>query len=490
MGVVGGNRKWILGMGVTADGLIWEGGWGIVDPKITKTSVDRFGNRFIPPVEWKPQKGDIVVVSPGFPPFHPLVELAQKREAILMGDLDYVNYKGFQIWITGTNGKTTTTEMVYYLFKNWFGKGKVEIGGNIGIPVGKLKGWQRDKSPSILPTAFSIPEKESEKPIWVVEVSSFQLYWNKRATPKILAVLPIKQDHLDWHKTLEEYRRIKLSPLKRMDERSIGIIPEEEREIVEGLGGKGTIIYYRSLEELAERFQITPTFPPPFDLDEVIAKGIFKMVTFQKGNLTGYKIASHKLEEFRDKWGRLWVNDSKATNVDATIGAINRYRSVLEEGGRLFLILGGEDKGQEFTPLFQVLSNFTRHLPTTERFTDSFFANQTKDPTNLEQSSTQNLPLKPLQLPVKPLFSIDLSQPIQLILIGSGAKKLAPIANRFKIPYYWAGKLEKGVGFIHTYLTQRDVALLSPACASKDQFKNYRERGDRFIQLVATLSHP
>ncbi|MEO1941289.1 MAG: UDP-N-acetylmuramoyl-L-alanine--D-glutamate ligase, partial [Campylobacterales bacterium] len=146
--------------------------------------------------------------------------------------------------------------------------------------------------------------------------------------------------------------------------------------------------------------------------------------------LEGFQLASHKVEEFRDRFGRLWVDDSKATNVDAVIGAVNRYQN-----RKIYLILGGVGKGQNFIPLFRRLKDL-----------------------NLE-----------------------------LYLIGETQQELAQLSEQFQIPAFPVGTLQRGVQEIGKRLQKGEVALLSPGCASFDQFKSYRERGERFKELVLGL---
>jgi UDP-N-acetylmuramoylalanine--D-glutamate ligase len=219
-----------------------------------------------------------------------------------------------------------------------------------------------------------------------------------------------------------------------MGERSVAILPESERELALSLAprkGGPFLLFYSTPSQLVERFRLpSPTFPPPFDLDETLARLVYKMVSFRQGSLERFKIDPHKVERFPDRWGRLWVDDSKATNVDATLKGLAQFAD-----RKIYLILGGQGKGQDFTPLFQTLSQ----------------------------------------------------RKVELILIGESAPQLAQLAERFYLPYFLAYTLEKGVDYIHRRLKEGEVALLSPACASKDQFKSYKERGERFKELVTRL---
>jgi len=388
--------KSLFGYGITTKEIAKSGNWHIFDDKFSEISFDKYGNKLLPSSLFDETKSTLEITSPGIPPFHPLIKKAKN----LISELDYYyNPQTFQIWITGTNGKTTTTQMIHFLLE------ESEIGGNIGIPLGKLN-----------------PNKK-----WVIEVSSFQLHYTKYAKPNIFIILPIKEDHLSWHGSFEEYVNAKLSPLKRMNKRDIVIMPKEFDKNTSAFK-----ILYENEEDLINYFSIKETnFKTPFLLDEVLAKAVYKILTFKEKSLKNFKIDSHKLEEFKDQKERIWVDDSKATNVDATLNALKRYKNK-----KIHLIIGGIDKGQNFEKLFEYMKNLN----------------------------------------------------ITLYIIGKDRDLFLNLAKKYNIPFINSKTLKNAIKQIDKNLKENEIALLSPACASFDQFNSYKHRGEEFKNLVISLS--
>jgi len=388
--------KSLFGYGITTKEIAKSGEWHIFDDKFNEIGFDKYGNKLLPSSFFDENKSRLEITSPGIPPTHPLIKKAKN----LISELDYYyNPETFQIWITGTNGKTTTTQMIHYLLEN------SEIGGNIGIPLGELN-----------------PNKK-----WVIEVSSFQLYYTKYAKPNIFVILPIKEDHISWHGNFEEYVNAKLSPLKRMNKRDIVIMPKEFDRKTDAFK-----ITYKNEKDLIEYFDIKHThFKTPFLLDEVLAKSVYKILNFKEKSLKNFKIDSHKLEEIKDKKNRLWVNDSKATNVDATFNALKRYQNK-----KIHLIIGGVDKGQNFKKLFELMKNLD----------------------------------------------------VNLYIIGEKREIFKNLSIEYELPFTESITIENAVKEISEKLKNDEVGLLSPACASFDQFKNYKERGDEFKKCIDLFS--
>ncbi|RXJ90140.1 UDP-N-acetylmuramoyl-L-alanine--D-glutamate ligase [Arcobacter sp. CECT 8983] len=350
------------------------------------------------------QSNEITVVSPGIPPNNKMV----KNSNNIISDYDLI-YKEmpFSIWISGTNGKTTTTQMCQHILKD---KNSV-CGGNIGTPVSKLN-------------------KESK--IWILETSSFTFHYTKYAKPNLYLLLPISDDHVSWHGSFEEYEKAKLKPLYMMEESEIAIVPEKYKDI----NTVCHLITYKDSDDLCEKFDIDKTqinFKEPFLLDALLAlaakKIIFDEVDYETINT--YKVDEHKVEEFKDKKNRLWVNDSKATNIDATINAIVPYKEK-----RIYLILGGDDKGANLELLFE--------------------------------------------------FIKDLD--IEIYAIGSNSNKLEKLAEKFSIKFYGCKILKEAIKKISTKHDLEAVAMLSPAAASLDQYTSYKERGKEFKEFVLGLS--
>ncbi len=388
--------KSLFGYGITTKEIAKEGGWHIFDDSFKEISFDRYSNKLLPSSLFEPEKSYLEITSPGIPPSNPLIRKAKN----LISELDYYfDSAPFQIWITGTNGKTTATEMTHHILKG-------EIGGNIGIPLGKLNKTAR---------------------LWTVEVSSFQLHYTKFAKPNIFVVLPIKEDHISWHGSFENYINDKLSPLKRMTQRDVVILPEEFSHHPT----KAYKITYRNENDLIEKFGFKDLkFQIPFLLDEVLAKSAAYILDFKEQSLENFKIDPHKLEEFKDKKERIWVDDSKATNTDAAINALKRYKNK-----KIFLIIGGVDKGQNFEGMFEYMKNLN----------------------------------------------------IELFIIGEKTDMFKNLAVDKDIKFHISKTIRNAVYEIDKKHNKNSIALLSPACASFDQFKGYKHRGEVFKQCVFGL---
>lgn len=398
-------KKSLFGYGLTTKALAKAGDFDIYDDNFKEASIDNYGNRLLNPESFDENLSQLELPSPGFPPQHKLITKAKN----LRSEYDYFFDKmPFSIWISGTNGKTTTTKMTGFLLE----KHGAEIGGNVGIPLAALN--------------------EKAK-IWILETSSFTLHYTKKAYPNIYLLLPVSQDHLSWHGSFEEYLAAKLKPLKMMKEDCLALLPELYKDKVES---EAKMIFYKDEKSLAEFCELALedlAFKEPFALDALLALSVEKIL-FDRANLTlinNFKIEEHKLEEFEDIFRRIWVNDTKATNIDAAIAAINRYQNK-----KIHLILGGDDKGVAMDELFEVLKD----------------------------------------------------KSVELYLIASNMEKLAKLSEKYGIQAHSCEVLAKAVEEISKNLTKDEIALLSPAAASLDQFSSYIERGEKFKSLVKELN--
>ncbi len=347
---------------------------------------------------------DITIVSPGIPPNNEMV----KKSNNIQSDYDlFADDMPFSIWISGTNGKTTTTQMIQHLLED---KGSL-CGGNIGTPISLL---------------------DKEAPIWILETSSFTFHYTNKAKPNLYILLPISEDHISWHGSYDEYKKAKLKPLEMMLEGEIVIIPEE----FEDYSTSAHKIIYKNSDDLCKIFDIEKEkikFNEPFLLDSILAlaskKIIFDEVDYEKIN--NFTIDEHKIEEFRDKDNRLWVNDSKATNVDATINALTPY---LDK--KIYLIVGGDDKGTNIEPLFEYVK------------------------------------------------TLD----IEIFAIGSNYERVISYCKKYNISYIESKFIKESVSDIHLKHSLNSVAILSPAASSLDQFSSYAVRGKEFKEFVSQLS--
>ena len=258
-----------------------------------------------------------------------------------------------QIWISGTNGKTTTTQMLTHILSP-FG---ARAGGNIGTPL--------------------ITLYEQNAPLWILETSSFALHYTRTATPSIYALLPLSPDHISWHNGFENYVCDKLSPLARMGAHSVAIVPSALRDHRLCKEFAGEMIYYADSSDLCaylldnglgdEKALDSLPFFEPFLLDAYIALCCAFALSRQCHHITTatflptlarFTIGAHRMEEFYVRaFGAEWlfVDDSKGTNTDATLKAITRYKDCA-----LFLILGGDDKGADCSEIFTLLAGLKR----------------------------------------------------------------------------------------------------------------------------------
>jgi len=410
------NRVSLFGYGVTTRAIAERfGPFTFYDDNVHKPFTDEQGNRVQPVSEFDPRYSDLEIPSPGIPPEHPLVRNAKH----LVSEYDLFLSHGhppfslnddempFTVWVTGTNGKTTTTQMIAHLLCD---KNAV-AGGNIGVPLAQL-------NPS--------------SPLWILETSSFTLHYTRAAKPDLYVILPITPDHLAWHGSEQAYIDAKLKPLQQLREGECAIVPAAYAEIQTD----GFLIPYEGVEDLAHYFGFDVDkirFEGAFLLDALLAMAVdrilFDRIDYDKIN--AFRLDPHRQEELHDAKGRLWVNDTKATNIDAALAAARRY------GERpIHLIVGGDDKGVDMVPLFEALRAYA----------------------------------------------------VTLYTIGSNRAKLDTLAERFGLPAHSCGTLDEAIRCIDTVHDQSSVALLSPACASLDQFPSYAVRGNTFKTAVKDLS--
>ncbi|NOR57388.1 MAG: UDP-N-acetylmuramoyl-L-alanine--D-glutamate ligase [Sulfurimonas sp.] len=374
------------------------------DDKCTKPFRDENGFMVKPSSEFNAKYSQLEIPSPGIPPSNPLIEKSNN----LISEYDYFTDSApLKIWISGTNGKTTTTQMMQHLLES---KGS-EAGGNIGTPLAELS---------------------QDAKMWILETSSFTMYYTNIAAPNIYVLLPLSPDHLSWHGSMQEYVDAKLKPLATMCEGEVAIIPDAYKDVETN----AHLVTYKDENSLAEYFGIDVSkvnFKGAFLADALLAmavdKILFDKVDYDKIN--SFVLDPHRQEELRDAKNRLWVNDTKATNIDASVAALKRYKD-----SHIHLILGGDDKGVDLNELFEYLVN------------------------------------------------IDVS----IYNIGSNKEKLSRLAKEYKINFELCLNLADAISKIDKNLQENEVALLSPAAASLDEFTSYAQRGNEFKEAVANIS--
>ena len=373
------------------------------------------------------EKARAVVKSPGVPAQAPVIETARARGLPVLGELElgWRLLSNEFVAVTGTNGKTTTVELIGHIHRE--AGLPVAVAGNVGAAVSGLVG-KVEKGTTV-----------------VCEVSSFQLEDTKAFAPEAAVLLNITPDHLDRHGTFAAYRDAKLEIFARQGNDDVAVAPLGIG--IEDLGGcarrvcfgegPGASLSLRAGELWWEEQAL-------LRVDELRLLGAHNVqnamaaaaVCLARGveadavraGLRSFSGVRHRLEEVASRDGVRWVNDSKATNVASTVVALEAFGA----GGAVHLILGGQGKGQDFSALRDPVQRCCRAV----------------------------------------------------YLIGEDAPVIATILSEEGVPVYECGDLERVVGRAREVAGEGDVVLLSPACASFDQFADFEARGERFRDLV------
>jgi UDP-N-acetylmuramoylalanine--D-glutamate ligase len=352
---------------------------------------------------------DLVVKSPGVPGSTPLVAGARRRGIPVWSEIEL----GAQLLpnpilgVTGTNGKTTTSELLGEVFRA--ADRPVEVAGNVGRPLTSLVG-------AVPPDA------------WIVcELSSFQLEDVETLNPEIGVLLNLEPDHLDRHGSFEAYAGAKLRIFERQSSEDTAVVPRDFGAVP----GAGRRVEFDAGDELPAE----PLIPGAHNRENAAAAtaaaraaGIADDAIAE--GLRAFPGVPHRIELIRELRGVRYVNDSKATNVAATLRALASF-----PGSRLHVILGGRGKDESYAPLAAGFGSDDRGY-----------------------------------------------------LIGEAAREIAAALDSAGVPYADAGSLEPALAEVAANARSGDVVLLSPACASFDQFEDFEVRGDEFRRLVEELA--
>jgi UDP-N-acetylmuramoylalanine--D-glutamate ligase len=353
------------------------------------------------------ERAACVVKSPGVPNEAAAIAAARERGLPVMGELELAwrLLPNRFVAVTGTNGKTTTTELLGAV---WREAGlPVAVAGNVGTPLASLAG-------SVEPEATV-----------VCEVSSFQAEDAVEFAPDVGLLLNLTEDHLDRHGTAAAYREAKLRMFARQRPDQVAVCPPGLE-----LPGSARRIEFgdpAALPLAAEEIRLRG----PHNLENAMGASAAALAAgvpaeAVAGALRSFAGVPHRLEEVGTVGGVLYVNDSKATNVASAVRGIESF-----EGG-VHAILGGSLKGGGFEGLRDAVAARCRAC----------------------------------------------------YLIGEAAARLAADLDGLGVPLHPAGDLDTAVREASAAAGPGDVVLLSPACASFDQFRDYEERGDRFRALV------
>lgn len=373
-----------------------------------------------------------IVVSPGVPPDIPQIQAARVKGVPIVSELEVASryLQGSVIAITGSNGKTTTTALVGEILR---AAGQtVQVGGNIGTAM------------------CGLVETSTPATINVIEVSSFQLDGIRSFRPNAAAVLNVTPDHLDRYAGFSEYRMSKFRIFENQGEGDVAILNKDDSQVVPPpVPLRSKIRYFSRKETLrvgASRIGPSlclngePVMPVSdlrlrgeHNIENVLAAmaivdGYGVTVGTIAGAIREFRGVEHRLEFVRDVAGVGYFNDSKATNVDSSIKAVNSFAS------NVIIILGGRDKGAPYEPLVSAMRGRVKHV----------------------------------------------------LLLGEAAERIASAVGS-AIPSSRVASLEKAVHESAKLATSGDVVLLSPACASYDMFENYEHRGRVFKQAILEL---
>lgn len=398
----------------------------------TAMAVERLGVEFIPQSSAAFADAELIVLSPGVPADLPDLSLARARGAEVIGEIELAApfLKGRTIGITGSNGKTTTTALVGHILQE--SGVPVQVGGNIGQPVVGMVEPSRDGQWNVL------------------ELSSFQLETIRSFRAHVGVALNVTPDHLDRHHTFENYAAAKGRLFETQQPEDFAVLNADDAACVRYAGAGPASIRWFSLERpvepgawlaggrlFLEGSALMPAADLPIRGRHNIENALAAAVAARLAGVPAPKIAAairtfraveHRLEFVRTLAGVGFYNDSKATNVDAAMKALDAF-----DGG-LWVILGGKDKDSDYTVMRESLRRKARAV----------------------------------------------------LLIGSAAQKIRDHLGE-AAPLVECGTLEEAVRYGYAHAQAGDTVLLAPACASFDQFQSYEHRGRVFKELTARL---
>ena len=381
---------------------------------------------------------DMVVVSPGVPLDLPFIKKVIEENKELIGEVELAYQlakKPYFVGITGTNGKTTTTSLTGEIFKK-AGK-ETYIVGNIGNPV------------------IDAVQAANEGASFVTELSSFQLESIKDFRPSVSAVLNITEDHMNRHHTMENYIDAKARVFMNQDKENFCVLNYDD-ELTRALAEKcnANVVFFSRLEKLEKGVYVENgdiiidinekinlmkvcelSLPGGHNLENCMAAAAMAYVSgidieVIREVLKTFKAVEHRLEFVKEVEGVKYVNDSKGTNPDSTIKAVQAYENPI------ILIAGGYDKGSTYDELLEIAKKNVKTL----------------------------------------------------VLLGQTADKIEEAARRIGFTdIHRVEDMKEAVKTCHDIAKEGDIVLLSPACASWGMYKNFEVRGKDFKDNVNSL---
>jgi UDP-N-acetylmuramoylalanine--D-glutamate ligase len=380
---------------------------------------------------------DLIVPSPGVPYHLPPLDAARARGIPVWSEIELAArfLEGRLVAVTGSNGKTTTTALLGHILVQ--AGLPALVGGNIGAP------------------AIGLVEASSPATVTVLEVSSFQLEATERFRPHIALLLNLTPDHLDRYLSFEEYALAKARLFANQRAGDFAVLNADDPEVARRAPAApqgfwfsranrvaagaylrdGQIFFRREGEETPLATLREVPLRGEHNVENVLAAAAAAWLAGAPAGAIAAGIRSfpgveHRLEYVAEVRGVEFYNDSKATNVDAVLKALDAFP------GGLWVILGGKDKGGDYAPLRASLARRARGV----------------------------------------------------FLIGAAAEKMAAQLEG-AAPLERAGTLDRAVRRAFAAAAAGETVLLAPACASFDQFENFEHRGRVFKQLVRELEH-
>ena len=377
------------------------------------------------------ENSDLIVASPGVPLALECFQKAKSAGVPIISEIELAAHflRGRLIGITGSNGKTTTTTLIAEVLRN--AGYKTQVGGNIGIPL------------------ISLVETSCEDGLTVIELSSFQLEAVESLHLFAAVMLNITPDHLDRYDSMDEYARAKANIFRNQTSQDLAVLSADDervaamdtaahkvffscqRELEEGIFLRGNEVICRATgfeKVLITRDEIG--IRGAHNLENVMATLAIGLACgvepdSMRKTISEFKGVEHRLEFVAEIDGVKFYNDSKATNVDSTIKALEAF-----DNG-VIIILGGKDKGSDYALLAPLVRERCE----------------------------------------------------QVILIGSATEKIAAALENTK-PLHRAATMQDAMKLGKELARTGDTVLLAPACASFDMFDNYEHRGRVFKEAV------
>jgi UDP-N-acetylmuramoylalanine--D-glutamate ligase len=372
----------------------------------------------------------LIVLSPGISSTHPVVKRAKKLGIPLIGELSFSSQfieKNKIIAVTGTNGKTTTVYLIHKILEA--NHTHAVVCGNTGMPLSTV-----------------VEKRGDESMIYVLEVSSFQLEFSENFSPHIGVILNIKEDHLNRHKSFEEYKRLKLRLIANQKEKDFSILNWDDVNLRK-VKTKGEIIYFSKKEKKdiwveGGRIYFREKNLFPLSSLNILWQNWFPNYLAAIGvgmvlevppeviltGLNNFKGLPHRMEEVGVITGVKFINNSMCTNPHSLSTTLLNFKQ------KIILIMGGKMKDLEFKNTINFINKKSKYV----------------------------------------------------ILIGEASEELDKL---IKTPHVIAYSMREAVSLAYKQAKKGDIVLLSPGFASFDWFKDFRERGEVFKREVERIRY-